>query len=160
MRFCKRFSLAALLALFVAAQFSAADAPIWSYKGAKWYAMMETGNLIVANDASLAMIDGATGAVIWKRDDLKGIQETEYHEITGTPVVLVADNFGSLAKKTRLFALDQMTGKTVWETEKVYGYTVQVSPVKNRDMVVVLTTKSNAATKDKPDVAALKITTG
>lgn len=159
MRFCKRFSLVVLLALLVAVQVSA-DTPIWSYKGAKWYAMMDTGNLIVANDTSLAMVDGANGSVIWKRDDLKGIQETEYNEIAGTPVLLVADNFGSLAKKTRIYALDQLTGKTLWETEKVYGYTVQVSPVKNRDMVVVLTTKSNAVTKDKPDITALKITTG
>lgn len=158
----KGFSFAALLlaALAFITQIFAADTPIWSYKGAKWYAMMETGNLIVANDTSLAMIEGATGSVIWKRDDLKGIQETEYNEIAGTPVLLVADNFGSLAKKTKIYALDQMTGKTVWETEKVYGYTVQVSPVKNRDMVVVLTTKSNAVTKDKPDITALKISTG
>ena len=139
---------------------AAAETPAWTFKGAKWYAMMETGHIVVGLETGLAMLDGATGQTVWKRDDLKGIKETEYTEINYTPVLLIADNSGTLAKKTRLFALDQLTGQTLWETDKVSGYTVQVSPVPNRDMVVFLTTKSSTMIKDKPDISALKLSTG
>jgi outer membrane protein assembly factor BamB len=153
-------TLTTILVICAAASTAAAETPAWTFKGAKWYAMMETGNVVVGLDTGLAMLDGETGQTLWKRDDLKGIKETEYTEINYTPILLIADNSGTLAKKTRLFALDQLTGQTLWETDKVYGYTVQVSPVPNRDAVVFLTTKSSAATKDKPDIAALKLTTG
>lgn len=138
----------------------AAETPIWTFKDAKWYAMMDTGNLVVGTESGLAMLDGANGSAMWRRDDLKGIKETEYNEIAGTPILLIADNSGALLKKTRLFALDQLTGKTLWESDKVYGYTAQVSPLLSRDMVVFLTIASSAATKDKPDITALKLSTG
>ena len=137
-----------------------AETPIWTFKGAKWYAMMETGNLVVGTETGLVMLDGANGQTMWQRDDLKGIKETEYNEIVGTPILLIADNSGTLLKKTRLFALDQLTGKTLWETDKVYGYTAQVSPLLSSDMVVFLSITSSAATKDKPDITALKLSTG
>lgn len=139
---------------------AAAETPIWTFKDAKWYAMMETGNLVVGTENGLAMLDGANGQTMWRRDDLKGIKETEYNEIVGTPILLIADNSGVLLKKTRLFALDQLTGKTLWESEKVYGYTAQVSPLLSRDTVVFLTIASSAATRDKPDITALKLSTG
>ncbi len=137
-----------------------AETPIWTFKDAKWYAMMDTGNLVVGTDTGLAMLDGANGSTMWRRDDLKGIKETEYNEIVGTPILLIADNSGTIMKKTRLFALDQLTGKTIWESDKVYGYTAQVSPLLSRDMVVFLTIASSSATKDKPDITAIKLSTG
>ena len=137
-----------------------AETPIWTFKDAKWYAMMETGNLVVGTETGLAMLDGANGQTMWRRDDLKGIKETEYNEIVGTPILLIADNSGMLLKKTRLFALDQLTGKTLWESDKVYGYTAQVSTLLSQDMIVFLTIASSSATKDKPDITALKLSTG
>lgn len=137
-----------------------AETPIWTFKDAKWYAMMDTGNIVVGTDTGLAMLDGKTGQPMWQRNDLKGIKETEYNEIPGTPVLLIADNSGTLMKKTRMFALDQLSGKTMWESDKVLGYTAQVSPLLSKDMVVFLTNTSSAATKDKPDITALKLSTG
>jgi outer membrane protein assembly factor BamB len=53
-----------------------------------------------------------------------------------------------------------MTGKTVWETEKLKGVTVQVTPVYEKDMVVMLTVQDNSKSKDKPDIIALRLSDG
>jgi outer membrane protein assembly factor BamB len=72
----------------------------------------------------------------------------------------LADNSGFFSRKTKLFAVDTLTGKTIWETAKMQGFTVNVSPNYARDMVVILSIKDNRMNKDKPDIFALKITTG
>ena len=141
-------------------QFAIADTPIWTFPGAKWYAMMETGNLMVGTETGVTMLDGATGKPLWQREDLKGIKEGEYTELVGTPLVLLADNSGTFTRKTKLFAIDTLSGKTIWETEKMQGYTVNVSPNYTKNMLVIMTIKDNRMNKDKPDIFALKITTG
>ncbi|MEP6900593.1 MAG: PQQ-binding-like beta-propeller repeat protein [Actinomycetota bacterium] len=137
-----------------------ADTPIWSFKGAKWYSMMETGNVMVGQPNGVVMLDGANGKQIWSRNDLGEIKEDEYTELAGTPLVLFADNSGWAQRKTKLTAVDSLTGATVWQTEKMIGYTVNVSPVYKKDMLVFLTIRDNRMNKDKPDIFALKMSTG
>jgi outer membrane protein assembly factor BamB len=148
-----------LLTIFCQISF-AADTPIWTFPGAKWYSMMETGNLMVGTETGITMLDGASGKQLWTRDDLKGISENEFTELTGTPLLLVADNSGTFTRKTKLFAVDTLTGKTIWETDKMQGFTVNVSPNYAKDMMVILTIRDNRMNRDKPDIFALKITTG
>jgi outer membrane protein assembly factor BamB len=152
--------LFAFLMLFAVYQ-TLAETPIWSFKGAKWYSMMETGNVMVGmENKSIAMMDGATGKQIWTRTDLGEIKEDEYTELAGTPLILFADNSGWAQRKTKLTAVDVLTGKTVWQTEKMLGYTVEVSPLYKKDMLVFLTIRDNRMNKDKPDIFALKMSTG
>lgn len=150
----------ALLLIAFANAWARAETPLWSIKGAKWYSMMETGNVMVGMDKSLAMLDGATGRQLWTRSDLGEIKETEYTELPGSPIVLISDNSGWAQRKTKLYALDTLTGETVWQTEKMLGFTVQVSPLYQRDMIVFLTIRDNRMNKDKPDIFALKMSTG
>lgn len=156
------FVKAAFLLLFVLylSNHAFAEAPLWSVKNAKWYALMETGNLLVGSDAGVSMINGENGQQVWQRADLKGIRETEFTELEGTPFLLISDNSGWAQRKTKTYALDLLTGETVWQTEKIFGYTAQVSPVYDKDMLVLLTIKDNRTTKDKPDITALKLSTG
>lgn len=149
--------IAFLLCLFTVAF---GDTPIWSFKGAKWYSMMETGNVMVGLDKRIAMLDGATGKEIWSRSDLGDIKEDEYSELPGTPLLLISDNSGWAQRKTKLTALDTLTGRTVWTTEKMLGYTVQVSPVYKLDMLIFLTIRDNRMNKDKPDIFALRMSSG
>lgn len=152
---------AAVLSLLTAASTAFADAPLWAYKGAKWYSMLDTGNLLIgAQSGGINCINGETGAVVWQRADLKGVNEDEITELEGTPVLLAADNSGWAQKKTKIFAVDLLTGETIWQTEKLHGDTVQVSPVYAKDMLVFLTIKDNRINKDKPDISALKLSTG
>ena len=136
---------------------------LWTHKPTediKWYRLNESGTLLVGTDSSLYVLDPESGQQVWRRDDLRGISEIQVHEIAGTPLLLAPQNSGTFQKGTKLFALDILTGKTVWETEKLKGVTVQVTPIYEKDMVVMLTVKDNSHTKDKPDLIALKLSNG
>lgn len=136
---------------------------LWTHKPTediKWYRLNESGTLLVATDNGMYVLDPETGQTVWRRDDLRGIAEYQVHEIGGTPLLLAPQNSGTFQKGTKLFALDIMTGQTVWETEKLKGSTVQVTPIYQRDMVVLLTVKDNSHAKDKPDIIALKLSDG
>ena len=138
-----------------------ADTPMWSFDGAKWYSLMESGNLMVGTkDGGVAMLGGADGKQVWTRSDLGKIDEAEFTELTGTPLILISDNSGYLQRKTKLTAIDTLTGKTVWQTDKMLGFTVNVSPVYDKDMLVFLTIRDNRQNKDKPDIFALRMSTG
>ncbi len=137
---------------------------LWSHRPTediKWYRLTETGTPLVGTNSNVYALNPETGALLWKRDDFKGVNEYETHELPGTPLFLVADNSGGMmSKKTKLVALDLLSGETVWETEKLKGSTVAVAPNYEKNMLVFLTVQNNSATKDKPDITALKLDTG
>lgn len=147
-----------LIAIFPSKLF--ADTPVWSFDGAKWYSLMESGNLMVGTKTGVAMLSGTDGKTVWTRTDIGEIKEDEYTELAGTPLILFADNSGWAQRKTKLTAVDTLTGETVWQTDKMLGFTVNVSPVYDRDMLIFLTIKDNRQNKDKPDIFALKMSTG
>ncbi len=88
----------------------AADTPLWMFDGAKWYTMVESGNVMVGTKTGVVMIDGASGKSVWSRNDLGEIKETEYSELAGTPLILFADNSGWAQRKTKLTAVDSRFG--------------------------------------------------
>lgn len=152
-----------ILAAFIVgaiAVFANADTPIWSFNGAKWFTKLESGNLMVGKDSNVMLVEGATGKTIWTRNDLGKIAEAEFTELAGTPLVLISDNSGWAQRKTKLTAIDNQTGETVWETEKMLGFTVEVTPIYEKDLLIFLTIKDNRQKKDKPDIFALKMSTG
>ena len=146
--------------LFLCLPMVFAETPLWSFKGAKWYSLMETGNVAAGVSNGVVMLDGATGKPIWQRNDLGDIKEEEYTELPGTPLILISDNSGWAQRKTKITALDTLTGTTVWQTDKMLGFTVEVTPVYKKDMIVFITIQDNRRNKDKPDVFALKMSTG
>jgi outer membrane protein assembly factor BamB len=136
---------------------------LWTHRPTediKWYRLNESGTLLVGTDSTLYELDPESGQTVWKREDLKGINEYQVQEIGGTPLLLVSQNSGTFQKGTRLYALDVLTGQTVWQTDKLKGATVQVTPIYDRDMVVIMTVTDNARQKDKPDLIALKMSDG
>ncbi|MBK8466892.1 MAG: PQQ-like beta-propeller repeat protein [Chloracidobacterium sp.] len=137
-----------------------ADTPVWSFKGAKWYSLMETGNVTAGVSNGVVMLDGATGKPVWQRSDLGDIKEEEYTDLPGTPLILISDNSGWAQRKTKITALDMLTGATVWQTDKMLGFTVEATPVYKKDMIVFITIQDNRRNKDKPDLIALKMSTG
>jgi outer membrane protein assembly factor BamB len=98
----------------------AAGPALWSITldaDAAWYRVTSVGTLLAATDKALASLDPETGRVAWRRDDLPKTDEHQVLEVEGTPLLLVNENSGRFAVKTRLVALDILTGETVWETE-------------------------------------------
>ncbi|HLM59089.1 MAG TPA: PQQ-binding-like beta-propeller repeat protein [Pyrinomonadaceae bacterium] len=152
-------SLVAGLLLAVATQ----AAPLWTHKPAgdiKWYRVTEVGSVLVGTKGAVYLLDSETGAQVWSRADLPGVEEYEVEEINGTPLLLVSDTSGSFSKNTRLFALDLLTGQNIWQTEKLQGATVAVEPVYEKDLVLLVTVPNNAANKAKPKITALRMTSG
>lgn len=137
-----------------------ADTPVWTFEGAKWYSLMESGNLMVGTKTGVAMLAAESGKQLWVRNDLGEIREDEYTELPGTPLILFANNSGWAQRKTILTAIDTLNGETIWHTNQMLGYTVQVSPLYDRDMLIFLTIRDNRQKKDKPDIFALKMSTG
>ena len=82
----------------------------------------------------------------------------EFFELEGTPLLLVADNTNK--KRTRLTAIDTLSGDTVWRTDKLKGYTALVAPYYERDLLVFLTIRSNRRKKDRPEIYAHRLSTG
>lgn len=160
-------SLLTLVTLFVTLtpfRKAAADTPaLWTHKPShdiQWYTLTNLGALLVGTKAGLYQLDSETGRELWRRDDLSGIEVQEVREVAGTPLLLVADTSGRFQQKTKLFALDIVTGKTAWETDRLPGATVAFAPNYEKDMAIFLTAASNAMTKDKLDVTALRLTSG
>lgn len=155
--------LAASVVVGLLAASAAQAAPLWTHKPAgdiKWYRVTDVGTVLVGTKGSIYVLDSETGAQVWSRADLPGVEEYEVDEITGTPLLLVSDTSGTFTKNTRLFALDLLTGKNIWQTEKLQGATVAVEPVYEKDLVLLVTVPSNAGNKGKPKVTALRMTSG
>ena len=149
--------------LFSAAFSVCSAQSLWTHRPTediKWYRLNEAGTLLVGTNGSIYVLDPETGQSVWTRDDFRGIAEFQVQEIPATPLLLVPQNSGTFQKGTKLYALDILTGKTVWETEKLKGVTVQVTPIYEKDMVVILTVTDNSRTQDKPDLIALKLSDG
>src|SRR5581483_6447386 len=137
--------------------------PLWTHKPTqeiKWYRLTDLGTLLVGTDSNVYCLDPETGKTTWQRDDLKKVEEFEAHEISGTPQLLVQENSGFTQGKTRLSALDLLSGQTLWQTDKLKGHTVEVATNYEKDMVILLTVVNSSASKDKPDVTALRLSSG
>jgi outer membrane protein assembly factor BamB len=138
-----------------------AGSALWNFKSEremKWHRLTNLGTVLAGTDEALFSIDPETGKVVWTRDDLKKIPDYDIEEIADTPLLLVGANSGK--NKTRLYALDILTGKSVWETEQLKGATVGLLPVYEKNMVVLLTVPNAGDSKGKPDMIALELTTG
>lgn len=142
---------------------TALGAPLWSHKPAsdiKWYRVTDVGSVLVGAKGALYALDGETGREAWSRSDLAGAEEFEVDTIPGTPLVFVSDTSGKIRKGTKLYALDLLSGQTIWETEKLKGATVAVEPVYEKDLVLLVTVENNSANRAKPKITALRMTTG
>ena len=131
---------------------------LWTYKSGsdlKWHRLLQTGELLAGGDAGIVCLNAKTGEVSWKREDLQGITAYQVNEVTTTPYLLLAKNDMS---KTRLWALDIFTGKTVWETEKLKGQTIGVYPHPTDDAVLLMT--GNGSGKVKADMIYLRLSDG
>lgn len=167
-RASSRFFIICLLALCLtpahsAHVFAATATPIWSYKPSgdiKWYTMLDTGALLVGTENDIAYLNPETGTPSWTRNDVKKLNQDDVKEIPGTPILLVADSTGAFVKGTRLYAIDVLTGKDIWVSDKLKGSPVAVIPNYEKSMILMVTVIDKRANKDKLDIAAFDIGSG
>ena len=158
----KIFWLILLPALLVGE--AVAFAPNWTAKfdgEVRFYQQTELGGLLVGTEKSLYTVDAETGEILWRRKDVK-LGETDVAPVPGTDILLLSLDLGD---KSRLEAIDQLTGATLWRSDKVRGQIMQMAGDVDASLIVVVTVKDakGKATDElrrKPVVYALDLQDG
>jgi outer membrane protein assembly factor BamB len=104
----------------------ASAAEPWSTKldsNVSFYQSTDVGVLVVGTEKSLYGLEAESGDVLWRRKDAK-LDETDVSAVPGTDVLLLTLESGS---KTRLEALDILTGDALWRSDKVRGAVMQTA---------------------------------
>ncbi|MDX6531611.1 MAG: hypothetical protein QOH41_3901 [Blastocatellia bacterium] len=156
--------LAVVLFLICGGFNRATAAQNWSTKldgKVRFYQSTELGVLLVGTEKSLYAVDGETGDVLWRRKNMK-LDETDVAPVPGTDLVLLTIESGS---KTRVEALDLMTGEPLWRSDKVRGAVMQMALDQNANLLaVVLVHDAKGKVKDgfkrKPVIHVFDVTSG
>jgi outer membrane protein assembly factor BamB len=127
----------------------------------RFYQTTDFGIVLTGTDRSLYALDGETGERIWRRDTGR-INETAVTPVPDTDLVLFSRDLGS---KSRLEAVDILSGATIWQSDKVKGDVLQLAADPTSDLIAVVLVKdpkgeSGKEFKKKPIVHVLKLSTG
>jgi outer membrane protein assembly factor BamB len=160
----RRFGALLILLLLSTASTAVMAAERWSTKldgKVRFYQSTELGVLIVGTEKSLYAVDGETGDVLWRRKNVK-LDETDVAPVPGTDIVLLNLESGS---KTRVEALDVMTGSPLWRSDKVRGAVMQMALDQNANLLAVVLVreargKAKSGFKRKPVIHVFDITKG
>lgn len=112
--------------LSVSAARTSEAAPRWSAKldgRVRFYQATEVGVIVAGTEKSLYGVDAETGEVVWRRKGARP-SETDVAAVPGTDVLLLNVEDGD---RTRLEALDLLTGGALWRSDKVRGAVMQMS---------------------------------
>ncbi len=127
----------------------------------KFYQTTDFGVLIVDTEHSLYAVDGATGETIWRRK-VGNLNETAITPIPGTDLVLLSLDEG---KKSRLAALDLLSGEEIWISDKVKGDVMQLAVAPDKNLLCAVLIKNprgdaGKTLKREPTVAVFDLQTG
>jgi outer membrane protein assembly factor BamB len=130
-------------------------------KDVRFYQPTEMGVVVVGTEKSLYAIDGSTGDTLWRRKDTS-LDETDVAPVPATELLLL--NFEK-SEKSRIEAVDLLTGNSIWRSEKIKGAVMQmtVDPERNLLAVVLVKDSKNRARdgfKRRPLVHVLDLKSG
>ncbi len=114
-----------------------AAAQSWSTKldkDVRFYQPSDMGVVIVGTEKSLYAIDGSSGEVLWRRKDTS-LDETDVAPVPGTDLLLLSFEKG---KQTRVEAADELTGDTIWRSDKIKGAIMQMAIDPNANLLAVI----------------------
>jgi outer membrane protein assembly factor BamB len=152
------------LALIICAASQTAAAPEWSAKldgTVRFYQQTELGVLIVGTEKSLYAVGGERGEVLWRRKNVR-LDETDVAPVPGTDLLLLSfekDN------RTRVEAVDLLTGEALWQSDKVKGGVMQMAVDTNANLLAAVFVKdardkARDNFKRRPVVHAFDLKTG
>ncbi|MEP7077117.1 MAG: PQQ-binding-like beta-propeller repeat protein [Acidobacteriota bacterium] len=144
--------------------FSTAAQPAWQAKldsDVRFYQTTDFGVLLAGTDKDLYAVDGQTGSIVWRRKTGR-INATGVTPVPGTDLVLLTRDLGD---RSRLEAVDLMSGATIWQSDKVKGDVMQLAADPENDLIAVVLVKdangrSGSELKRKPIVHVFKLSTG
>ena len=156
-----------LLPLLLAAAMTATNAlsqTTWQAdldSNVSFYQTTDFGIVLTGTEKSLYAIDAQTGRRIWRRDTGK-INETSVTPIPDTDLVLLSRDLGS---KSRLEAIDLISGSIIWQSDKVRGDVMQLAVDPSGDILAVVLVKNPRGDagkrfKGKPVVHLLRLSDG
>jgi outer membrane protein assembly factor BamB len=106
-------------------------------KDVRFYQPTEMGVIIVGTEKSLYAIDGSTGETLWRRKDTS-LEETDVAPVPATELLLL--NFEK-SDKSRIEAVDVLTGNSIWRSDKIKGAVMQMTVDPERNVVAVVLVK-------------------
>ena len=127
----------------------------------RFYQTTDFGIVLAGTEKSLYAIDGQTGERIWRRETGR-INETGVTPIPGTDLVLVTRDLGD---KSRLEAVDILSGAQIWQSDKEKGDVMQLAGDLAGDLIAVVLVKDAKGNlgnelKRKPVVHVLRLSSG
>jgi outer membrane protein assembly factor BamB len=127
----------------------------------RFYQTTDFGVVLAGTERSLYAIDGKTGERLWQRPT-GNIEETAVTPVPDTDLILFSRD---VRDKSRLQAVDLMSGNMLWESEKVKGDVMQLAADPENDLVAVVLVKdprgkSGEELKRSPVVHILKLSSG
>jgi outer membrane protein assembly factor BamB len=143
---------------------AAVSAQIWQENldsKVRFYQTTEFGIVLAASDNSLFAFDSNTGERLWRRKH-KGLNETSITPIPSTDLVLISTDEGN---KSRVEAIDLLSGERIWRSDKVRGDVMQLAVDPESDLLAVILVKSakgkiGGEIKRSPVIHALKLSDG
>lgn len=126
-----------------------------------FYQTTDFGVILAGTEKNLYAIDGKTGERLWRRPT-GNIEETAVTPIPDTDIILFSRDIGD---KSRLQAVDLMSGNMLWESDKVKGDVMQLAVDPENDLVAVVLVKdprgkSGEMLRKKPIVHVLRLSNG
>jgi outer membrane protein assembly factor BamB len=158
----KAVFLLCLLCLF--ASLSSNAQPVWQANldgRVEFYQTTDFGIILAGTDNSLYALDGQTGERLWRRRH-KGLDETSVTPVPATDLILLSLDEGD---KSRLEAVDLLSGATLWRSEKVKGDVMQLAVEPMQDLLAVVLVKKargkiGEELKRSPQVHVLRLSDG
>jgi outer membrane protein assembly factor BamB len=138
--------------------------PVWQANldgKVQFYQTTDFGIVLTGTDNSLYAIDGQTGERLWRRNH-KGLNETSVTPIPATDLILLSLDAG---EKSRVEAIDLLSGATLWRSDKIKGDVMQLAVEPEQDLLaVVLVKKAKGKTgeelKREPVAHVLRLSDG
>ena len=126
-----------------------------------FYQTTDFGIVLAGTDSSLYAVDGQTGEHLWRRKH-KGLNETSITPVPNTDLILLSLDEGS---KSRLEAVDLLSGASIWRSDKVKGDVLQLAVDPSNDFVACILVKdakgkAGETLKRKPVTHVFRLSTG
>ncbi|MET0753152.1 MAG: PQQ-binding-like beta-propeller repeat protein [Pyrinomonadaceae bacterium] len=153
--------LLCLLCLFAAVSNAQ---PVWNANldgKLAFYQTTDFGVVLAGTNSSLFALDGQTGERLWRRNH-KGLNETSITPIPSTDLILLSLDEGD---KSRVEAIDLLSGETLWQSDKVKGDVMQLAVEPGADLLAVVLVKKakgkiGEELKRSPQIHVLRLSNG
>jgi outer membrane protein assembly factor BamB len=159
----KAVFLLCLLCFLVFASNASAQ-PVWQANldgKVRFYQTTDFGIVLAGSENSLFALDGRTGERLWRRQH-RGLDETSITPIPSTDLILLSLDEGD---KSRVEAVDLLSGATLWQSDKVKGDVMQLAVEPEQDLLAVVLVKKAKGNigdelKRSPQIHVLRLSDG